>query len=277
METVYWYDGNSQLLKQINCQTIQLTNDTEKELIEVKGNGTTIVIHDNSIFACTAEEDGRLVIETNAGRKIVFLLTSETGTFKLLARLNKVLENSNCALRFKEPEDERFNQVLQSLDNNHSEQKKSAIAPVVGIAGLIILVFSLSIFVRIIDTSNSKKNGDATQGDMRSEKSIKEREEYYKSQQKEREADLKKQQENISMPQQVATPPQNRDTEIASIMVSVSCAGNKGLIPRSQMGSMMKEIFQDKGIDSTEVYGNWDYYWGIAKEMDAVNKTYCLR
>jgi hypothetical protein len=60
-------------------------------------------------------------------------------------------------------------------------------------------------------------------------------------------------------------------------MVSVSCAGNKGLIPRSQMGSMMKERFQDKGIDSTEVYGNWDYYWGIAKEMDAVNKTYCLK
>jgi len=41
------------------------------------------------------------------------------------------------------------------------------------------------------------------------------------------------------------------------------------------MVSMMKEMFQDKEIDSTEVYGNWDYYWGNAKEMDVVNKTYC--
>jgi hypothetical protein len=78
-------------------------------------------------------------------------------------------------------------------------------------------------------------------------------------------------------PQQIAPIQKNRDTEIASIMVSVSCAGNKGLIPRSQMGSMMKEMFQDKGIDSTEVYGNWDYYWGIAKQMDAANQTYCLK
>jgi hypothetical protein len=43
------------------------------------------------------------------------------------------------------------------------------------------------------------------------------------------------------------------------------------------MGSMMKKMFQDKGIDSTEVYGNWDYYWGIAKQIDAVNETYCLK
>jgi len=78
-------------------------------------------------------------------------------------------------------------------------------------------------------------------------------------------------------PQQTAPIQQNRDTEIASIMVSVSCAGNKGLIPRSQMGSQMKEIFQNKGIDSTKVYGNWDYYWGIAKQIDAVNETYCLK
>jgi len=60
-------------------------------------------------------------------------------------------------------------------------------------------------------------------------------------------------------------------------MVSGSCAGNKGLIPRIQMVSMMKEMFQDKEIDSTEVYGNWDYYWSNAKEMDVVNKTYCLK
>ena len=78
-------------------------------------------------------------------------------------------------------------------------------------------------------------------------------------------------------PQQTALLPQNRDTEIASIMVSVSCAGIKGLIPRSKMGSIMKEMFEGKGINSTEVYGNWDYYWGIAKQIDAVNKTYCLK
>jgi len=48
-------------------------------------------------------------------------------------------------------------------------------------------------------------------------------------------------------------------------------------MPRSEIGSTLKKMLEDKGIDATEVYGNWDYYWGIAKEMDAVNKTYCLK
>lgn len=277
METVYWYDSNSKLLRQINCQTIRLTNDKGKGLIEVNGNGTTIVIHDASICACIAEEDGRLIIKTNAGRQIVFLHTSETGTFKLLARLNKVLGKSNCTLRFQEPDDGKYIQILQNLENDFSEHKKSTIVPTLATSGLIIVFFLLLIFTGMSYTSSSKKNEDATQDDIWSEKSIKEREEYHNNQRKDREAYWKKQQENQKTPEQVAPAPVNRDTEIASIMVTVSCAGNIGLIPRSQMGSRMKEMFQDKGIDSTEVYGNWDYYWGIAKEMDAVNKTYCLK
>ncbi len=277
METVYLYDGESKLLRQARCQTLQISNNKEKELIKVNGNGIVIIIQDTSISACTAKDDGRLVIETKAGRKIVFLHTSEKGTLKLLARLNKVLENSNCDLRFEEPQNEEFNQILQDLENKQPEQKKSILAPAVAISGLILLVFASIIFVGISETSNNKKNGDATQDDIWSDKSIKEREEYHKNQQKDREEYWKKQQEKENIPQQTTPTPQNKDTEVAAIMVSVSCAGNKGLIPRSQMGSMMKEMFQDKGIDSTEVYGNWDYYWGIAKEMDAVNKTYCLK
>jgi len=277
METVYWYDNNSQILKQINCRTIQLSNDTEKELIEVSGNGTTIAIHDKSICACIAEEDGRLIIETRAGRKIAFLHTSVKGTFKLLARLNQVLENSNCDLRFEQPPNEVFKQILQDLENKQLEQKKSTLAPAVAMSGLILLVFASIVFVGISETSNNKKNDDATQDDIWSDKSIKEREEYHKNQRKDREEYWEKPQEKANAPQQTAPTSRNKDTEIASIMVSVSCAGNKGLIPRSQMGSMMKEMFQDKGIDSTEVFENWDYYWGIAKEMDAVNRTYCLK
>jgi len=268
METVYWYDSNSKLLKQINCQTIQLTTNKEKELIEVNGNGTTIAIHDASICACIAEEDGRLIIETNAGRQIVFLHTSETGTFKLLARLNKVLGKSNCTLRFQEPDDDRYRQILQDLENDYSGHKKSTITPALAISGLAILV--LTIFAIIASNSANKKNVDSADSppiveDAWEARLRRDKEEWDKQQEKEINS------------QQVAPAPQNKDTEIASIMLSVSCAGNKGLIPRSQMGSMMKEMFQDKGIDSTEVYGNWDYYWGIAKEMDVVNKTYCLK
>ena len=74
METVYLYDGDSKLLKQAHCDTLQLTNSKEKELIEVNGKGVRVTIHDTSISACNVEEDGRLVMETNAGRKIVFYI-----------------------------------------------------------------------------------------------------------------------------------------------------------------------------------------------------------
>ena len=272
METVYLYDARSKLLQQARCDTLQFSNDKTNEVIRVNGGSDIIIIHDTSISACTAEDDGRLVIETKAGRKIVFLHTSKEGTFKLLARLNKVLANSNCGLRFDEPQNEAYNQVLEDLKNKQPEQKKSSLAPAIAISGLVLLVFSLIIFTGIRETSNSKKNNN----EVTSKPKILQTEQ-------ERNAEIQKganwlrSSKNEVKPQQVAPAPANSDTEIASIMVSVSCAGNKGLIPRSQMGSMMKEMFQDKGIDSTEVYGNWDYYWGIAKEMDAVNKTYCLK
>ena len=192
----------------------------------------------------------------------------------MLARLNKVLENSNCDLRFEEPQNEEFNQVLQDLENKQPEEKKSVLAPAVAISGLILLVFSLIIFAGIREASIGKKNNDEV-----SLKPMKSQTEQERNAEIQEGANWLRNSKKEVKSQEVAPAPApaNRDTEIASIMVSVSCAGNKGLIPRSQMGSMMKEMFQDKGIDSTEVYGNWDYYWGIAKEMDAVNKTYCLK
>lgn len=268
METVYLYDSNSKLLKQIHCHSVQLSNDRDKELIEANGNGITIAIHDISISACTTEDDGRLVIETNAGKKIVFLHASETGTLKLLARLNKALENSNCALRFELPiQRNPLNPSLATTANGQS-QKKNALHSSAVISALLISVFAIIIIIasnsaneKSVDTADSAPViEDAWEARLR-----REQEEWDKQQEKEK------------IPKQVAPAPANKDTEIASIIVSVSCAGNKGLIPRSQMGSRMKEMFQNKGIESTEVYGNWDYYWGIAKEMDAVNKTYCLR
>jgi hypothetical protein len=267
METVYLYDGDSKLLKQARCDTLQFSNDKEKEVIRVNGGSEIVIIPDTSIASCTAEKDGRLIIETKAGRKIVFLHTSDKGTLKLLARLNKVLANSNCELRFEEPQSEEFNQILQDLESNKLQQKNSRTDLVVPLIGMAII----SIFMIIATTvGNQSSKEDPTESppvveDAWEARLKREREEW------------DKQQEKNNTPQQTAPTSQNKDTEVAAIMVSVSCAGNKGLIPRSQMGSMMKEMFQDKGIDSKEVYGNWDYYWGIAKEMDAVNKTYCLK
>jgi len=274
VETVYLYDAKSKLLQQARCDTLQFSNDKTNEAIRVNGGSDIIIIHDTSICACTAEDDGRLVIETKAGRKIIFLHTTKKGTFNLLARLNKVLANSNCDLRFEEPQNEAYNQVLEDLENNQPEQKKSCLAPAIAISGLILVVFSLIIFAGIRETSNSKKNNT----EVISKPKILQTEQERNAEIQEG-ANWLRHSKKDEKPQQVAPAPAraNRDTEIASIMVSVSCAGNKGLIPRSQMGSMMKEMFQDKGINSTEVYGNWDYYWGIAKEMDAVNKTYCLK
>jgi len=268
METVYLYDGESKLLRQARCQSLQISNNKEKELIKINGNGIVIIIQDTSISACTAEDDGRLVIETKAGRKIVFLHTSEKGTLKLLARLNKVLENSNCDLRFEEPQNEEFNQVLQDLESNKLQQKNSRIDSVVlPLIGMAII----SVFMILATTvGNESSKEDPTESPPVVEDA-------WEARLKRDQEEWDKQQEKNNTPEQTAPTAQNKDTEVAAIMVSVSCAGNKGLIPRSQMGSMMKEMFQDKGIDSTEVYGNWDYYWGIAKEMDAVNKTYCLK
>jgi hypothetical protein len=277
METVYLYDSNSKLLKQARSDTLQFSNDKKKETIRVNGGSKIVIIPDTSIASCRAEKDGRLVLETKAGRKIVFRHTSEKGALRLLARLNKVLSNSNCKLRFEEPLGEEFNQILQDIESKQPEEKKSFLVHAAAVSSLILLVFASIIFVRTSETGNKKNNDDAAQGEIWSDKSIKEREEYYKSQQQNREEHWKKQQKNEIMPQNTAPTAQNQDTAVASIMVSVSCAGNKGLIPRSQMGSMMKEMLQGKGIDSAVVYGNWDYYWGIAKEMDAVNKSYCLK
>ena len=69
METVYLYDGNSKLLQQAKCDTLQFSNDKENETIRASGGSDIIIIPDTSISSCTAEKDGRLVIETNAGRK----------------------------------------------------------------------------------------------------------------------------------------------------------------------------------------------------------------
>lgn len=78
-------------------------------------------------------------------------------------------------------------------------------------------------------------------------------------------------------PKQVISAPVNKDTQIASIILTASCAGKTGLIPRNEMGSTIKKMLEDKNIDVTRVYEDWNYYSGIAKEMDTINKTYCFK
>ena len=68
-----------------------------------------------------------------------------------------------------------------------------------------------------------------------------------------------------------------RRNQVASMMVAVACGGSKGLMPRNQMGSMLKQMLESKGINANEVFNNWDYYWSRATEMDKFNQTYCIK
>ena len=269
METVKSYDHNSELQRQARFKTLQITSNKEKGIIKVNGGGTIIIINDTSISSCEVEGNGQLVINTNDGRKIIFKAESKSETIKLLARLNRALAGSNCELRFELPiQRNPLSPSLATTENNQLRQNKSRADTVIfSLIGMAII----SIFMIIATTTGNQSSKE----DPKDSPPV--AEDAWEARLKREQEEWNKQQEKINTPQQTAPTSQNKDTEVAAIMVSVSCAGNKGLIPRSQMGSMMKEMFQDKGIDSTEVYGNWDYYWGIAKEMDAVNKTYCLK
>ena len=272
METVHSYDHNSKLQRQARFKTLQISSNKEKGVIKVNGGGTIIIINDTSISSCEVEESGQLVINTNDGRKIIFKAESKSETIKLLARLNRALAGSNCELRFELPMQRNpLSPSLAITENNQLQQKNSrvdtVILPLIGMA-------IISIFMIIATTAGNQSSKE----DPIDSPPVVEDAWEARLQRDQEEWDKKQEAERVeSIPQKNGTTSKNADTEVAAIMVSVSCAANKGLIPRSQMGSMMKEMFQDKGIDSTEIYGNWDYYWGIAKEMDAVNKTYCLK
>ena len=160
--------------------------------------------------------------------------------------------------------------------------KKRPIWKKAGIASLLTGVsFIAALFSGVAGSERIYKNMQpaAYQNEIKYQKKMKEKAEkeaeYYRN--KEKIESQNRQQEEANRSKQISSAPQNNETEIASIILSVSCAGDKGFIPRSQMGSTIKEMLQSKGIDSAIVYGNWDYYWGIAKEMDTVNKTYCLK
>ena len=174
----------------------------------------------------------------------------------MLARLNEILANSNCDLRFKKTGGERFAREKNSL-------KESAVISI-----LVISIFT--IFAIIASNSANKIKTEGVENPPVIEDA-------WEARLKRDQEEWSKQQERENIPQQVSPAPQNNDTKIASIIVAASCAGKTGLIPRSEVGSTLKKMLDDKGIDSTEVYGNFDYYWGIAKEIDAVNKTYCLK
>lgn len=64
---------------------------------------------------------------------------------------------------------------------------------------------------------------------------------------------------------------------ISATILSVACGARVGALDRNKMGETIKQMLSSKGIDPTSVYDNWDYYWSRAKEMDAYNKTYCLK
>jgi len=272
MDRVQSFDVDSKLVRSASGQPLTITSNKEKGIITVNGGGIIIIIHDASISSCKAEGSGILYMDTNGGRRIIFKSDSRGGTIKLISQLNMVLQQSNCDFKFQELTEEELAQKPEQSANN--------IRTLLFHPYSILIILGISFIMIVLNTNNltTSAQKDATKtpavGEGWEAKRKRELAEWDKQRKKE-----EKLQEKAIMQQPVpsAPAPQNRDTEIASIMVSVSCGGSKGLIPRNQMGSMMKEIFKDKGIDSAEVYGNWDYYWGIAKEMDKANQTYCIQ
>lgn len=268
MVTIHSYDHNSNLQRHARSKALQISSNKEKGLIKVNCGGIIIIIDDASISSCVVEDTGQLAINANDGRRIIFKAETKSDTIKLLARLNRALAGSNCDLRFELPMQRNpLSPSLLTTDNSQSKKTNSLRLPAV-ISGLIMSVFTILIIIASNSANNTESgsaDGPPVVDDAWEARLRKERESWYK------------QQDKTKAHKQTASSTQDNHTEIASIIVSVSCAGNKGLIPRGQMGSMMKEMFQDKGINSTRVYDNWDYYWGLAKEMDSVNKTYCLK
>lgn len=265
METVQSFNSDSRLDRRAKCKKLEITSNKEKGLIKVNGNGIIVLIQDTSISSCIVDPDGRLVINTNGGKKIIFKTSAINGTAGLIERLNKVLENSNCSLRFNEQSGWKFNQAFNEIDNGIFQINKPLIAFLLVMASLLTFFINKGGNTVKQETVKTTPNAPALEEDAWEARLRRDKEEWIKKQEK----------ENIS--QQVLPATQNADAKIASIIVTVTCAGNKGLIPRSQMGPTMKRMFRDERINSTDVYENWDYYWGIAKEMDTVSKFHCIK
>lgn len=272
MDTLLFYESDSKLIKKVSSHNFNILNSKDKEFIQIfgRGQGKILNIQVSSIQSCMFNTNGELVIETSAGRKIIFKANSKRRTIELYACLNKVLENTSCNIRFLLPEDEEYNQLLHNLEDKLEQVKTSppninsilirrVLMLFSTLTGFIILISF--VFILISLNSNKSKNINSPAVEDISTKKIEEN----------------KSQSNVEAPKQTSSIFKNKDTKIASVILTISCAGSKGLIPRNQMGSMMKEMFADEGINFADVNKNWDYYWGLAKEMDTVNNTYCLK
>jgi len=269
METVQSFNADSRQDRSARCKEVKISYNPEKGSIKVNGNGIIFIVQDSSISSCEEEADGSLVVRTNEGRRLVFRSDTKSGRIKLRARLNRVLDSSKCGLKFE------LHSPIGVADSVPSSQSGKNSLLVIGIAIASVLgltVLSVYLLTATNSANSVKENpGDGTVVEDAWEARLeREREEWNRKQEKE----LAEQNQN---PSASASSTGNSDTEIASVIVSVSCAGSKGLIPRSKMGSTMKQIFDDKGIDSSQVFDKWNYYWNIAKEMDSYNKTNCLK
>jgi hypothetical protein len=275
METVKSYDHNSELQRQARFKTLQITSNREKGIIKVNGGGTIIIINDTSIYSCEVEGNGQLVINTNDGRKIIFKAESKSETIKLLARLNRALAGSNCELRFELPiQRNPLSPSLETTENNQSQQKNSLGSSVV-VSALLISVFAGFIFITSrtedrtkVDTTDSKPVvEDAWEARLK-----RDREEWDKKQETERVERQSKTSNSVSS----TNSEDSKRTKISAIILSVACAAKTGFIPRSQMGINIKKMLSEGGYDPTDVYGNWDYYWERAQEIDKVAKSFCI-
>jgi len=147
METVKSFNADSKLDRSARCPALRISGNKEQGLIKVNGGGVIIIISDSSISSCKLEE-GQLVIYTNEGQKFMFRSEQESGTSKLLLRLNRALESSNCDLKFEMPQNEDIGQVPQDLKNRKIEQKASFVAPIIAVSGLLLLVVYLVALTR---------------------------------------------------------------------------------------------------------------------------------
>ena len=80
-------------------------------------------------------------------------------------------------------------------------------------------------------------------------------------------------------PTQAATLSSDTErTKAASSIVAAACAGSQiGVVPRGQIGELLKQLLEKQGIEPKKVFNNWEYYWSRARQVDKVNGTNCLQ
>ena len=67
-----------------------------------------------------------------------------------------------------------------------------------------------------------------------------------------------------------------KNVAIGEVILTASCMGKQGAIPRDQMGNYIAAAVKEQGISKSQLFKKWDFYWGFAKRAEERNGTSCL-